>query len=228
MSQEFHLDKILDRESLLIIVMKRLLTPLGFAATISLATYAVIKFLRLEGAILIMFITGTLLSIYFSLYFLNYLNERFGKKIRFGHILGVLIFSTFIFATLLRFNHFWQISGWMFAIGFTLFSFIFIPWLVYNNSKENKHEFFKNLSAGFGLSIISISLSGFIMHWPLHEELFVIGNIMLFLIYLPLHTFSHNKRNMSFDFIFQTLIVTYILILFVFGIFLKWPVTHLP
>jgi hypothetical protein len=208
--------------------MKRLLTPLGFATTISLATYAVIKFLHLECAIIIMFITGTLLSIYFSLYFLNYLKERFGKKIRFCHILGVVIFSTFIFATLLRFNHFWQISGWMLAIDFTLFGFIFIPWLVYNNSKENKHELYKNLSAGFGLSLISISLFGFIMHWPLHKELFVIGNIILFLIYLPLHTFSHNKRNMSFDFIFQTLIVAYILILFVFGIFLKWPVTHLP
>jgi hypothetical protein len=208
--------------------MKRLLTPIGFAATISLAAYAVIKFLRLEGAIITMFIAGTLLSIYFSLYFLNYLKERFGKKNRFCHILGVIIFSTFIFATLLNFNHFWQISGWMLAIDFALFSFIFIPWLVYNNSKENKHELFKNLSAGFGLSIISISLFGFFMHWPLHEELFVIGNILLFLIYLPFHIFSHNKRNMSFDFMFQILIVAYILILFIFGIFLKWPVTHLP
>ena len=208
--------------------MKRLLTPLGFATTISLATYAVIKFLRLEGAIIIMFITGTLLSIYFSLYYLNYLKERLGKKIKFCHILGIVIFSTFIFATLLRFNHFWQISGWMLAIDFTLFSFIFIPWLVFISSKEDKYELYKNLSAGFGLSIISISLFGFIMHWPLHKELFVIGNIILFLIYLPLHTFSHNKRNMSFDFIFQTLIVAYILILFVFGVFLKWPMTHLP
>ena len=208
--------------------MKRLLTPLGFATTISLAAYAVIKFLRLEGAIIMMFITGTLLSIYFSLYFLNYLKERSGKKNRFGHILGVVIFSIFIFATLLRFNHFWKISGWMLAIDFTFFSFILIPWLVYINSKENKHELFKNIVAGSGLSIISISLYGFIMHWPLHKELFVIGNILIFLIYLPLHTFSHNKRNMSFDLIFQTLIVAYILILFVFGIFLKWPVTHLP
>ena len=117
--------------------MKRLLTPLGFATTISLATYAVIKFLRLEGAIIMMFITGTLLSIYFSLYFLNYLKEGLFKKIRLGHILGVVIFSTFIFATLLRFNHFWKISGWMLAIDFTFFSFILIPWLVYINSKEN-------------------------------------------------------------------------------------------
>ena len=208
--------------------MKRLLTPLGFATTISLATYAVIKFLRLEGAIIMMFITGTLLSIYFSFYFLNYLKERLCKKIRLGHILGVVIFSTFIFATLLRFNHFWEISGWMLAIDFSLFSFIYIPWLVYINSKENKHELYMNLAAGSGLSIISVSLFGFIMHWPLHKELFVIGNIILFLIYLPIRSIPHNKRNISFDFIFQTLIVTYILILFIFGVFLKWPVTHLP
>lgn len=208
--------------------MKRLLTPLGFATTISLATYSVIKFLRLEGAILMMFITGTLLSIYFSLYFLNYLKEKSGKKIEFGHLLGVVIFSTFILATLLKFNHFGQVSFWILAIDFALFSFIFIPWLVFINSKDKKHELFKNLAAGIGLSIISVSLFGFIVRWPLHEELFVIGNILLFLIYLPLHTFSHNKKTMSFDFMFQTLIVAYILILFVFGICLQWPVTHLP
>jgi hypothetical protein len=208
--------------------MKRLLTPLGFATTILLATYAVIKFLRLEGAIIMMFITGTLLSIYFSLYYLNYLKDRLGKKIRFGHILGVVIFSTFIFATLFRFNHFWKISGWMLAIDFALFSFIFIPWLIYISSKENKHDLLKNLMAGLGLSIISVSLYGFIMHWPFHEELLVIGNIFLFLIYLPWQILPQNKEHASFDFMFQTLIVAYILILFVFGIFLKWPVTHLP
>jgi hypothetical protein len=208
--------------------MKRLLTPFGFAATISLAIYAVIKFLRLEGAIIMMLITGTLLSIYFSLYFLNYLEERSGRKIRSCHILGIVIFCTFIFATLLRFNHFWQIAGWMLAIDFALFSFIFIPWLVYINSKENKHELYKNLAAGFGLSIISISLLGFIVHWSFHKELFVIGNILLFLIYLPIHTFPRRNRNRSFDFMFQILIVAYILILFIFGIFLEWPVTHLP
>jgi hypothetical protein len=208
--------------------LKRLLTSLGFATTISLATYGAIKFLRLKGAIIMMFITGTLLAIYFSLFFLNYLKERSGKQIRFGHIIGVFIFSIFIYAALLRFNHFWQISNWMLVIDFAGFSFIFIPWLVFINSKENKHDLFKNLTAGLGLSIISVSLYGFIMHWPFHEELFVIGNTFLFLIYLPWHIFSRNKRHISFDFMFQTLILAYILILFVFGIFLKWPVTHLP
>lgn len=208
--------------------MKRILTPIGFAATISLATYAVIKFLHLEGAIIMMFTTGTLISIYFSLYFLNYLKERSGKKIRLVHILGAVLFSAFLIATLLRFNHFWKISGWMLAIDFALFSFVFIPWLVYNNSKENKHELLANLAAGLGLSIISVSLFGFIVRWPLHNELFITGNILLFLIYLPLHTFSHKRRNPSSDFIFQTLIIAYILILFIFGVFLNWPMTHLP
>jgi hypothetical protein len=208
--------------------MKRPSTSLGFATITSLAIYGVIKFLRLEGAIIMMFITGTLLAIYFSLFFLYYLQERSGKQIRLVHIIGVVLFSIFIIATLLRFNHFWQLSGWMIAIDFVVFSFLFIPWLIFTNSKENKHDLLKNLVAGIGLDIILISLLGFIMHWPFHEELFVIGNIFLFLIYLPWHIFPNNKKHISFDFMFQTLIVTYILTLFTFGIFLKWPVTHLP
>jgi hypothetical protein len=208
--------------------MKRPSTSLGFAATTSIAIYGVIKFLRLEGAIIMMFITGTLLAMYFSWSFLYYLQERSGKQIRLVHILGVVLFSIFIIATLLRFNHFWQISGWMTIFVLVGFSFLFIPWLIFTNSKENKHDLLKNLVGGVGLDIILFSLYGFLMHWPFHEELFVIGNLFLFLIYLPWHIFPNNNKLISFDFMFQSLIVAYILILFVFGIFLNWPVTHLP
>ncbi len=208
--------------------MKGPSTSLGFATTTSLAIYGVIKFLRLEGAIIMMFITGTLLAVYFSWFFLYYLKERSGKQIRPVHIIGVVIFSIFIIATLLRFNHFWQISNWLTVIVLVTFGFLFIPWLIVTNSKENKHDLLKNLVAGIGLEIIVISLYGFLMHWPFHKELFLIGNLLLFLIYLPWHIFSKNKKHISFDFMFQSLIVAYILILFLFGIFLKWPVTHLP
>jgi len=208
--------------------MKRPSNYLGFATTTSLAIYGVIKFLRLEGAIIMMFITGTLLAIYFSWFFLYYLKERSGKQIRLVHIIGVVLFSIFIIATLLRFNHFWQISSWLTVILLVAFSFLFIPWLIVTNSKENKHDLLKNMVAGIGLDIIVISLYGFLMHWPFHKELFMIGNLFLFLIYLPWHIFPKNKKHISFDFMFQSLIVAYILILFLFGIFLKWPVTHLP
>jgi hypothetical protein len=208
--------------------MKRPSTSLGFATTTSLAIYGVIKFLRLEGAIIMMFITGTLLAIYFSWFFLYYLKERSGKQIRLVHIIGVVLFSIFIIAILLRFNHFWQISSWLTIILLVVFSFLFIPWLIVTNSKENKQDLLKNLVAGIGLDIIIISLYGFLMHWPFHEELFIIGNLLLFLIYLPWHIFPNNKKHISFDFMFQSLIVAYILILFLFGIFLNWPVTHLP
>ena len=71
--------------------MKRPSTSLGFATTTSLAIYGVIKFLRLEGAIIMMFITGTLMAIYFSLYFLYYLQERSGKPVRLVHVIGVVL-----------------------------------------------------------------------------------------------------------------------------------------
>lgn len=207
--------------------MKNPSKSLGYSATLSLAIYGVIKFLHLEGAIIMMFITGILIAIYFSWLFLKYFQKQSGKQIHLVHITGVVIFCIFIIATLLRFNHFWQISTWMLEIVFAGFSFIFIPWLIFTNFKENKNDLWKNLMAGLGLSIISISLFGFLMHWPLHEKLFIIGNIIFFLIYLPWHIFPHHKKQISFDFMFQTLIIVYILVLFVFGIFLKWPVTHL-
>ena len=173
-----------------------------------------------------MFITGILIAIYFSLLFLKQFHERSGNQIQLVHIIGVFIFSILILATLLRFNHFWQISAWMLAFAYAGFSFIFIPWLIFTNCKKNKNDLLKNIVAGLGLGIISISLIGYPMHWPYHHELFVIGNIIFFLIYLPWHIFT-NKKQQSFDFIFQTFIIAYVLILFVYGIFLKWPVTHL-
>jgi hypothetical protein len=185
--------------------MKRPSTSLGFATTTSLAIYGVTKFLRLEGAIIMMFITGILLAIYFSWFFLYYLKERSGKQIRVVHILGVVLFFIYIIATLLRFNHFRQISSWLTAILVVAFSFVFIPWLIVINSKENKHDLFKNLFAGIGLDIILISLYGFLAHWPFHEELFIIGNVFLFLIYLPWHIFPNNKKHISFDFMFYEL-----------------------
>ena len=173
-----------------------------------------------------MLFTGILIAIYFSLLFLKQYEERTGKQTQPVHKFGVLIFSILIYATLLRFNHFWQISGWMLASVYTGFSFIFIPWLIFTDYKKNKNDLLKNIVAGLGLGIISISLFGYHMHWPYHHELFVIGNVIFFLIYLPWYIFT-NKKQQSFDFIFQTLIIAYVLILFVYGIFLKWPVTHL-
>jgi hypothetical protein len=208
--------------------MKRPSTYLGFAATASVAVYGVIKFLRLEGAVIMMFVAGILLAIYFSWFFLSVIKERSGKQIRPVHIIGVLLFAIFIIATLLRLNHFWQISGWLTIILLVAFTVLFIPWLTVTHTKENKHDLLKNLVAGIGLDLIAVSLYGFLLHWPFHKELFVTGNVFLFLIYLPWYIFPKNKKHVSFDFMFQCLIVSYILLLFLFGIFLKWPVTHLP
>ena len=146
--------------------MKNPPTLLGYTTTISLALYAVLKFLHLKGAYLMMLFTGILIAIYFSLLFLKQYEERTGKQIQPVHKFGVLIFSILIYATLLRFNHFWQISGWMLASVYAGFSFIFIPWLIFTNYKKNKNDLLKNIVAGLGLGIISISLFGYPMHWP--------------------------------------------------------------
>jgi len=110
-------------------------------------------------------------------------------------------------------------------IAYYLFSFIFIPWLLYSEYQKNKNGLFKNIIGGLGLSIISISLIGFQLHDYSPKELFPIGNILFILIFLPWHIISIKDKNEEINNIFQILILGYILILFTYGIFLKWDVS---
>jgi hypothetical protein len=110
-------------------------------------------------------------------------------------------------------------------IAYYLFSFIFIPWLLYVEYKKNKNGLFKNIIGGLGLSIISISLIGFQLHVHYHRILFITGNILFILIFLPWHIISIKDKNEKINNIFQILILGYILILFTYGIFLKWDVS---
>jgi hypothetical protein len=207
--------------------MKKLPIALGYFTTFFTALYAIFKFLHFKGAIILMFIAGILIAIYFSLLFLKQFQERSGKQANLIHKLGVFLFSVIILSTIFGFNHFWQISTWMFCAAYGGFSLIFIPLLIYNNSKDVKNDLLKNLVAGSGLAIISISLLGYPLHWPYHHILFIIGNVLFILIYLPWYIFANRKNQESFDFIFKTLIIAYILVLFVYGIFLDWPITNL-
>ena len=75
------------------------------------------------------------------------------------------------------------------------------------------------------MSIISISLIGFQLKAYHFKTIFIIGNVLFILIFLPWHIISIKDKNEEIHSIFQILILGYILILFTYGIFLKWDVS---
>jgi len=110
-------------------------------------------------------------------------------------------------------------------IAYYLFSFIFIPWLVYVEYKKNKYGLFKNIVGGLGISIIAISLIKTQLQGYHAKPLFMIGNALFILVFLPLHIIAIKDRSEEIHNIFQILIIGYIMILFTYGIFLKWDVS---
>jgi len=220
--------------------MKRIPVALGYFTTFFTALYAVFKFVRIPGAYIIMLIAGILIAVYFPLLFLKQFRKRYEDKLHFVHKFGAFLLSIIILSVILKFQH-WQIvkyqdsqiitlfsmSPWISIAAYCSFSFIYIPMLIYVNSKYEKDSIIKNIIAGLGLSIISISLIGYPLHLAYHHELFILGNILFILIYLPWHILSSlKKKPKELHNTFQTLILAYVLTLFVYGIFLEWPVTY--
>jgi hypothetical protein len=218
--------------------MKKL-NRLGYFATFFTALYAVFKFVQIPGAAWMMLLAGILISIYFPLLFLNSLRKRMDGKLNLVYKFGGILLALFILSAVFKFNFggfyifptddteilIFSLPPITLNIAYYLFSFIFIPWLLYVEYKKNKNGLFKNIIGGLGLSIISISLIGFQLHVHYHRILFITGNILFILIFLPWHIISIKDKNEKINNIFQILILGYILILFTYGIFLKWDVS---
>jgi len=214
------------------------LNTLGYLATFFTASYAVFKFVQIPGASWFMLFAGVLLAIYLPLLILNRLKNKMDGKLLLVYKFGGILLGLFILSVVFKFN-LWGfyiypgdkeipiISLPPIALNITyyLFSFIFIPWLLYTEYKKNKRGLFKNIIGGLGLSIISISLIGFQLHAYHPKPLFAFGNILFILVFLPLHITALKGKTEEKNRIFQILILGYILILFTYGIFLKWDVS---
>jgi hypothetical protein len=217
--------------------MKRLNT-FGYLATFFTAAYAVFKFVQLPGASLLMLFVGILLAIYLPLLLLNRLKNKTDGTLPLVYKFGGILSGLFILSVVFKFN-LWgfyiypgdkeveiiSLPPIVLNITYYLFSFGFIPWLVYTEYKKNRSGLFKNIIGGLGLSIISISLIGSQLHAYHPKPLFTLGNILFIGIFLPLQIIALKGRTEEKNRIFQILILGYILILFIYGIFLKWDVS---
>lgn len=218
--------------------MKKL-DKLGYVATFFTASYAVFKFMQLPGAAWLMLFSGILLAIYLPLLFLYRLRIKMEGKVNLVYKFGGVLLGMLILSAVFKFNlwgfYIYHPDGneiKIFAlppialnIAYYLFSFIFIPWLLIAEFRNSKTGFIKNFIGGLGLSIISISLIGFQLKAYHFKTMFLIGNVLFILIFLPWHIFSRKDKTEEIHSMFQVLILGYILILFTYGIFLKWDVS---
>ena len=217
--------------------MKRLNT-FGYLATFFTAAYSVFKYVQLPGAAWFMLFAGVLLAIYLPLLLLNRLKNKMDSTLPLVYKFGGILLGLFILSVVFKFNLWgfyiypgdkeiaiFSLPPIALNITYYLFSFVFIPWLVYTEYKKNKSGLFKNIIGGLGLSIISISLIGSQLHAYHPKSLFTLGNILFIGIFLPLHIIALKGKTEEKNRIFQILILGYILILFTYGIFLKWDVS---
>lgn len=217
--------------------MKRLNT-FGYLATFFTAAYAVFKYVQLPGASWLMLFAGILLAIYLPLLLLNRLKNKMDGTLPLLYKFGGILLGLFILSVVFKFNLWgfyiyqgdkeiaiFSLPPIALNITYYLFSFVFIPWLVYTEYKKNKSSLFKNIIGGLGLSIISISLIGSQLHAYHPKPLFTLGNLLFIGIFLPLQIIALKGKTEAKNRIFQILILGYILILFTYGIFLKWDVS---
>jgi hypothetical protein len=215
------------------------INTLGYLATFFTALYAVFKFVLIPGAAWIMLFAGIMLAIYFPLLFLNRLRKKLNGELNLVYRFGGILLGMFILSAVFRFNLWgffyytkdgteipiFSLPPITLNIAYYLFSFLFIPWLVYVEYKKNKYGLFKNIVGGLGLSIIAISLIKTQLQGYHAKSLFMIGNALFILVFLPLHIIAIKDRSEEIHNIFQILIIGYIMILFTYGIFLKWDVS---
>jgi len=141
--------------------MKKL-NRLGYFATFFTALYAVFKFVQIPGAAWMMLLAGILISIYFPLLFLNSLRKRMDGKLNLVYKFGGILLALFILSAVFKFNLWgfyifptddteiliFSLPPITLNIAYYLFSFIFIPWLLYVEYKKNKNGLFKNIIGG--------------------------------------------------------------------------------
>lgn len=221
-------------------VMKKPSNTLGYFTVFFSALYAVIKYTVLPGANVIMIIAGVFIAIYFPLLFLYQIHNKYEKRPKNVYRFGAFLLSLIILSVVFRLND-WSLMGfkgdevirvftlpsWIYVIPYIGVSIIFIPWLIYVNYSYDKKSLLLNAIGGIGLALIPISLLGLDYQIPYHKTLFQFGNIIFVLIYLPLHIRLSKKKNMELDYTFQTLIIAYVLFIFIYGIYKKLPITYL-
>lgn len=221
--------------------MKKLPASLGYITLLFTAMFAVFKFVRIPGANVIMLIAGLLIAIYFPLLFLKELSDKSKNKTHPVHCFGAALLAILIISVILKFQHWapmiypgdrpiklFSVPPIVFNLAYYGFSLLFIPWLIWYNYKVYNASILKNLIGGLGLALISISLYGYQIKAAHHHTLFIIGNVLFVIIYLPVNLFLSERKEPEEELhnTFRTLIIGYVLILFIYGVFLEWPLTY--
>jgi hypothetical protein len=208
--------------------MKTFSNIIGYLTALSLAIYTVFKFSYIDGAWVLMIISGIFLSIYFLVMIPQKLSETSGGKILPVHIATALTLSIFNLAFLSTLQK-WATSGILFSFGFAVFILLLIPMLFLHRSKQPDANSLADTAGAFGLLAITMGINNKLLRWSASEILFIAGMILLFLVYFPLYilnkSISKEKKATYLRSAFLVIILGLIFFLFVFGIVKHWQVT---
>lgn len=213
---------------------------LGYFTVFFIALYAVFKFTLLPGANVIMILAGILIAIYIPLIILNQLRSKHRREPMLVHKFGAYLLSIIIISVVFRFND-WSLMGfkgdqvirlftlppWIYILPYACAGLIFIPWLIVIKYLDNKKSLYKNIIGGIGLAIIIFSLIALDYKLRFRKELFQIGNFLFIVIYLPWQMRMPKNDKKDIHSIFQTLIIVYILLIFIYLVYWRVPVTYL-
>jgi len=208
--------------------MKTLSNTIGYLTALSLAIYAVFKFCYIEGAWLLMIISGILLSIYFLVMIPDKLRETSGGKMLPVHIVAAVCASILTLAVLASFQH-WKISGILFLIGLAGFILLFVPMMLFQKLKKQGEKKLITLICAVGLELFSLGILCKLQHWWVPDILFVTGMATIFLVCIPWYWFiaSHSPQKdlIYLQNVFLFTIIGLLFFLFVFGTLMNWGVT---
>ena len=209
--------------------MKAFSNVIGYLTALSLAIYAVFKFCYIEGAWLLMIISGIFLSIYFLVMIPQKLSETSGGKVLHTHIAAAICASILTLAVLATFQQ-WSISGILFLVGFSCTCLIFIPLMFLQESKKTTGASrFPNTVGAIGLEALTLGIYFKMQHWSGADILFVVGLALLLLIYFPVYmwdtSISDERKSTYLHDASFVIIIGLLFFLFVFGTVMRWKVT---
>jgi len=209
---------------------------LGYCTVLLIIAYLTLKITTNPGPAQIMLVAGVLLAFYLPLSLLNQIRSITGTKPETIHKFGGLLLGLVIVSAVLRLHH-WRIVkidpneiipiiSFLPQIELVLYytiAFVFIPWLIYHYRSRN---LLKNIIGGLGAILVILGLVGSNFKLIYHDELIIVGNAFIALIYIPWHIWWGKKSGTSNDSFFRIIIGIYILITFLFGVFQSWHVTR--
>lgn len=194
-------------------IMKNIMKIFGIITLIMLAVGATFKIFHWPGAsILLAFGFLLLITVFFPATIWVLRKEAKFKSKTLFTIITYLSFSIFMAGVLFKVQH-WPGSGMLLVVGLGSITFLFLPYLLFQNLKSSTNKRQKRIYI-VGYISLMIYILGFvfkIMHWPGAAIMLMLGSVSLTTFFLPIYAYNKFKETsfVSAQFIFLSIAIVY-------------------